>query len=349
MKMNDIPVYVPGKPVKFIDQLRAFIRFRNLAYKTEKTYIHWIIRFIRFNNMKHPSEMGAEEIERFLTHLSSNRSVSINTQKVALNAIMFMYKQFMGRIIENMNYRYAKSSRHIPVVLSPAEVATIISRAKSPYRLIFSLLYGAGLRVSECLGIRILDIDIERRILVVRGAKGGKDRTTLLPESLIEPIQSQMKQVKKLHEYDLTRGYGEVFLPFALDRKLPNAAREFKWQYLFPSSSVGADPRSGVIRRHHLHDSVVGKQLRQIVLELDLRKRVTCHTFRHSFATNLLERGYDLRTIQELLGHSDIKTTEIYTHVVKRGKLGVISPFDQISEPANAYLLPGKIEKRSAA
>lgn len=347
--MDDIPVYVAEKPIKFIDQLRVFIRFRNLAYKTEQTYIHWVLRFIRFHNRRHPAQMGPEHIDAFLSHLACQRNVSVNTQKTALNAIVFMYTQFMQKPVEGLSYQYARAPRRVPVVLSVKEAKAIFSLATSPYKLILSLLYGSGLRIAECLNLRVLDIDFDNKIVFVRGGKGRKDRTALLPNAVTSALVNQVETVKALHKYDLTQGYGEVYLPNALAKKFPNAARELKWQYLFPASRVGADPRSGVVRRHHLHQTAVSKHLREIVRQLQLPKYVTCHTFRHSFATMLLERGYDLRTIQELLGHSDIKTTEIYTHVVKRGKLGVISPFDQISEPAKAYLLPEKIEKKSAA
>lgn len=260
-----------------------------------------------------------------------------------------MYTQFMRKPIDGLEYQYARSPRRVPVVLSANEAKAIFALAKPPYKLIFSLLYGSGLRIAECLSLRILDIDFENNIVFVRGGKGRKDRTTLLPSSIISALRDQIDIVKVLHKYDLAQGYGEVYLPNALAKKFPNAARELKWQYIFPASRVGPDPRSGVVRRHHLHQTAVGKHLREIVRQLQIPKYITCHTFRHSFATMLLERGYDIRTIQELLGHSDIKTTEIYTHVVKRGKLGVISPFDQISEPAKAYLLPEDVRKKSAA
>lgn len=337
--LDDIPIYVPEKPVKFIDQLRTFIRFRNLAYATEKTYIHWVIRFIRFHDRKHPSTLGPREIEAFLSHLSINRHNSAGTQKIALNALIFLYSQFLQTPIEGLQYRPAKEKIKIPVVLSQREANAIIENAEQPYALMFSIMYGAGLRIAECLSLRILDVDFDNCILTVRQGKGNKDRSTLLPQSLLPLLKVQIERARLLHAHDLASGYGEVYLPNALSRKFPKAATETKWQYLFPATRVGPCPRTGVIRRHHLHQTAVSKHLRAIVRALEIPKYITCHTFRHSFATNLLERGYDLRTIQELLGHFDVKTTEIYTHVVKRGKLGVISPLDQINEPKAIYQL----------
>lgn len=339
-EMDDVPVYVPEKKIKFIDQLRAFIRYRNLTWKTEKTYVHWVYRFIKFHRNKHPSEMGPSHIEEFLSYLSTDRDVAINTQKIALNAVIFMFTQFMGRSVEGLNYKYSKSPRRLPTIFSASEIRNIFELAKPPYKLMFGLLYGSGLRIAECLNLRVLDIDIENRVLLVRSGKGRKDRSTLLPGSLIESLETQIRKVELMHSCDLQDGFGEVYLPHALARKFPNAARELKWQFIFPSTRVGPCPRTGVIRRHHLHQTCVSKHLRKIVRELRIRKYVTLHTFRHSFATMLLERGYDLRTIQELLGHTDVKTTEIYTHIVKRGKLGVVSPIDQINEIKPVYKLP---------
>lgn len=335
--LDDIPVYVPGRPVKLIDQLRAFIRFRGLSYRTEQTYVHWILRYIRFHQKAHPLTLGGPDIEVFLTYLANDRHVSVNTQKVVLNALMFLYNQFLRQPVTDLNYQYAKPGVRIPVILTRTEAGDLIADAKEPFALMFSLMYGAGLRIAEVLNLRLLDIDFGNKILVVRNGKGRKDRSCLLPASLIQALKEQLAQVEKLHAYDQQRGFGEVFLPDALSRKFPNAARETKWQFLFPATRIGPCPRTGVMRRHHLHQSAVSKHLRKLVRALNIHKYVTCHTFRHSFATRLLERGYDLRTIQELLGHSDVKTTEIYTHVVEQGKLGVISPLDQINEPAAVY------------
>ena len=336
---DDVPVYVPSRPSKFIDQLRAFIRFRNLSYQTEKTYVHWVLDYIRYHGKKHPLKLNNVHIEQWLTHLSSERRNSINTQKIALNALIFMYRDFLRRPIEDLNYKYARTHKRIPTVLSHAEATAILESSKPPYRLMFSLMYGSGLRKAECLSLRILDVDIENKILTVRRGKGSKDRTTVLPSTLLDALATQIAFVKALHQQDVEQGFGEVFLPDALAKKYPYAAKSTKWQYLFPASRIGPCPLTGTLRRHHLHHSALTKQLRQALESLNIYKHVSCHTFRHSFATRLLERGYDLRTIQDLLGHSDIKTTEIYTHVVNRGKLGVISPVDEIREAAADYSL----------
>ena len=337
--MDDIPVYVPSKSTRFLDQLRSFIRFRQLAYTTEKTYILWARRFINFNKKIHPVKMGTAEVENFLTHLSVDRNVSVNTQKTALNALVFMYREFLQISLEDMNFTLGRLPKRIPVVFSPLEAQKVIGLSDRSYRLIFSILYGSGLRLSECLSLRILDIDFSMNTIIVRQGKGRKDRSTLLPQSLIPHLKDQIKKVKALHKYDLASGYGEVYLPNAMAKKYPNAAKEFKWQYIFPSSKIGEDPRSGTLRRHHVHPTAVGKALKKVKKIAGIDKHYTCHTFRHSFATRLLEAGYDLRTIQELLGHSDISTTEIYTHVVKRGKLGVISPIDGVKERKTQYLI----------
>lgn len=326
--MDDIPVYIPEKPVKFIDQLRQFIRFKNLSYSTEKTYVHWVVRFIRFHDKKHPLDLGSSEIEAFLSHLSVNRSNSVSTQKVALNALMFLYNQFLDKKIENLSFRYAKIHDHIPVVLSKREADLIIDGAKEPFKLMFMIMYGSGLRIAEVLNLRILDLDFDNQVLTVREGKGRKDRACILPQACREQLHKQIDLVTKLHAYDCANGYGRVYMPNALDKKFPKAASQTKWQFIFPSTRVGPCPRTGEIRRHHLHQTAVSRHLRSLVRKFDISKHITCHTFRHSFATRLLERGYDLRTIQVELGHADLKTTEIYTHVVKRGKAGVVSPID---------------------
>ncbi|HEY7885380.1 MAG TPA: integron integrase [Cellvibrionaceae bacterium] len=336
---SDIPVYVPEKSARFMDQLRAFMRYRQLSYRTEQTYVHWILKFIRFHNKAHPLTLDERAVEAWLTHLATERNNAVATQRIALNAVVFLYRQFLRQPLESLDFKQARQSQRVPTVLSPTEAKTIIDLASNPYRLMFALMYGSGLRQAECLSLRILDIDFDNLILMVRHGKGRKDRSTLLPQALLESIQQQIEHVKAIHSMDLQRGLGEVFLPDALARKYPSAAYQTKWQYLFPSTRPGPCPRTGVIRRHHLHHSAVRKHLTACVNKAKIVKHISCHTFRHSFATRLLEQGYDLRTIQELLGHTDVKTTEIYTHVVKRGKLGVISPFDGISENGASYAL----------
>lgn len=326
--MNDIPVTIPRPPTKFIDRLRAFIRSQNLAYKTEKTYVQWTIRFIHFHNKRHPEKMGETEVSEFLSHLVVNRDVAKNTQKTALNALVFLYKRFLKRSDLNLRIKPSKRDRRIPVVLSHKEATLIIEHLPKKYQIVAKLMYGSGLRIGECLRLRVMDVDFDMSIIVIREGKGGKDRRTLLPQALIEPLKEQVEYVKNLRTFDIANGHGAVYLPHALARKHPKAQYLLKWKYLFPSDKVATDPRGGAIRRHHVMEATVQRQVKIAVQKADIQKHCGSHTFRHSFATRLLENGYDIRTIQELLGHSDVQTTEIYTHVINRGGLGVISPVD---------------------
>jgi len=342
--MDDIPVLIPVRPVKFIDRLRAYIRAENLAYKTEKTYIQWILQFIYFHNKRHPEEMGEIEITEFLNHLVVVRNVSKNTQKTALNSLVFLYKRFLKHELVDLQIKQAKKQRRIPVVFSHQEATNVIRRLPLKYCLIASIMYGSGLRISECLRLRVMDIDFSMSVILVRAGKGGKDRRTLLPQSQIDPLKKQIEYVKNLHQFDEANGHGSVYLPHALAKKYPNAAFQLAWKYLFPADNVATDPRSGIVRRHHIMDSTVQRQVKVAIRKSDINKHSGSHTFaykdvgmwreqdaeatRHSFATRLLESGYDIRTIQELLGHADVQTTEIYTHVLNRGGRGVISPVD---------------------
>lgn len=329
--MDDIPVSITSGAKKFIPQLRLFIRKKGLAYSTEKTYVHWIVYYIRFHKMKHPKEMGSVDVDEFLTYLAVERHVSPATQRTALNALVFMYKQFLNIDLGELQFSYAKNKKRIPVVLSHEEALMLINNISGNCQLMSKIMYGSGLRLMECCRLRIQDIDIAMNQIVVRESKGNKQRTTVLPESLLDPLKQQIISTKKTHDYDLSRGYGKVYLPYALARKYKGADSEFKWQYVFPASDVAKDPRDGIIKRHHIHESWVQKNVRKAVRESGIMKKATSHTFRHSFATRLLEQGYDLRTIQELLGHSNVSTTEIYTHVVKRGGRGVKSPIDSFN------------------
>jgi integron integrase len=326
--MDDIPKPIPENPIRLFDQLRQFIRLQHKAYTTEKTYLHWIKRFIIFHKKRHPRTMGEREIEQFLDHLVSRRSVSKNTQKTALNAIVFLYKQFYGWKTLELKYRLSTDPQRIPVVFSHQEARNVIAALPSPYKLKALLMYGAGLRISECCRLRVKDIDFEMNSIFVRQGKGAKDRVTMLPQTAVMALKKQICQVELTHQQDLENGFGEVYMPFALARKYQTAAKEIAWQYLFPAHLLSTDPRTGITRRHHIFDRTVQKKVWHAVRTANIKKKCGCHTFRHSFATRLLEQGYDIRTIQELLGHSDVKTTEIYTHVVKQGGKGVRSPID---------------------
>lgn len=326
--MDDVPVVVNPTSTRFIDQLRLFIRARHMAWATEKTYVLWIRRYIRFHRKRHPAEMGAAEIEAYLNHLSLVSGVAPGTQAIALNALIFLYKQFLQKDPGQLNYKPAQRKLHIPVVFSHNEATAVINGMKGSFYLMGMLMYGCGLRVHECLSLRVKDVDFELKQIIVREGKGGKERRTLLPEKLVPLLRQQIEKVKLLHKQDLRDGYGEVYMPHALAKKYPSAAHETAWQFLFPSTTIGVDPQSGVMRRHHAHARSIQRAVKKSLGEQGIQKLASCHTFRHSFATRLLEKGYDLRTIQELLGHSDISTTEIYTHVLNKGGRGVVSPID---------------------
>jgi len=326
--MDDIRHSIPEPAVRFLDQVRQDLRDKGYAYQTEKTYLHWIKRFILFNGKQHPKNMGEAEINRFLSYLGGQRDCSPATQRIALNAIVFLYRKMLGVDLEKLDFESARMRRRLPVVLSHREVRQILAQLSGKYHLMVSMLYGSGLRQAELLNLRIKDLDFELNTLTVRSGKGDKDRTTLLPQTLLNDLDSQIAEVRKLHSRDLEDGFGEVYLPNALALKYPAASRETGWQFLFPSSRIGACPRTGVLRRHHLHHTALRKQVTRARRDAGINKPVKCHTFRHSFATRLLQQGYDLRTIQKLLGHSDVSTTEIYTHVLGRGAMGVISPVD---------------------
>jgi integron integrase len=317
------------RPRKLLDQVRDAIRVKHYSYSTEKTYVYWIRRFILFHNKRHPGEMGTQEVTQFLTHLAVTEHVASSTQNQALNAIVFLYRVVLQQELVGVDAVRAKKSRYLPTVLTPEEVQRVIAHLYGVYKLVVQLLYGSGLRLSEGLQLRIKDIDFAQHQLVIRDTKGKESRVTMLPNRLIEPLQAHLQSVRGLHQQDLDRGYGSVYLPFALERKYPHADRQWIWQYVFPADRLSQDPRSGVTRRHHLHETGVQRAVRNAVKLVKIEKRVTCHTFRHSFATHLLQNGYDIRTVQELLGHKDVKTTMIYTHVLNRGGRGVRSPLDR--------------------
>jgi integron integrase len=326
--MDDVrPAIRPGSD-RFMDRVRQCLRDKGYAYQTEKTYLHWIRRFILFHKKQHPSGMGSQHINAFLSHLGTQRHCSPATQRIALNALVFLFRQFLQKDLEKLDFEKARIKRRLPVVLSHNEVQRILACLSDQYQLMVSLLYGSGLRQNELLNLRVKDIDFELSTVTVRSGKGDKDRVTILPQSLQERLITQFSIVEKLHRRDIEDGYGEVYMPYALAKKFPNASRELGWQFIFPSTRIGPCPRTGVLRRHHLHHSALRKHVTRARHKAGIHKHVKCHTFRHSFATSLLQQGYDLRTIQKLLGHSDVKTTEIYTHVLNRGAMGVVSPVD---------------------
>jgi len=316
------------RPKKLLDQVREVMRLKHYAYRTEETYVQWIRRYILFHNKRHPKEMGRPEIEAFLTDLAVNQQVAASTQNQALNAVLFLYHKVLGIEIVGINAVRANQPRNLPVVLTKAEALAIIQKIDGPHQLVVKLLYGSGLRLSEALRLRIKDLDFAQKQITVRDGKGRKNRITMLPASALTELQDLLVSVRRQHQQDLGRGFGSVYLPFALARKYPNANRDWIWQWVFPAGRIVKDPRSGEMRRHHLHESGIQKAVKQAMRQTGIAKKVGCHTFRHSFATHLLEDGYDIRTIQELLGHKDVKTTMIYTHVLNRGGLGVRSPLD---------------------
>jgi integron integrase len=312
-----------------LDQVREEIRKRHYSRRTEKSYVGWIRRFILFHGKRHPAEMGEAEISHFLSHLAVTAKVSASTQNQALSALLFLYRQVLFKEIEWVNgVVRAKRPLHLPVVLTREEVRAVLRNLQGVEWIMASLLYGAGLRLLECCRLRVKDVDLARKEIVVRDGKGGKDRVTLLPAKLVEPLRVHLEKMRIQHDRDLANGSGSVELPWAIEHKYPRAAWEWGWQWIFPATRFYVHPATGRRRRHHLHESVLQKAVREAVLRAGIAKPATCHALRHSFATHLLEDGYDIRTIQELLGHSDVSTTMIYIHVLNRGGRGVRSPLD---------------------
>jgi integron integrase len=315
---------------KLLDQVRGKIRVKHYSIRTEQAYVDWIRRFILHFGKRHPRDLGAAEVEQFLTHLAVQSKVAASTQNQAKSALLFLYKEVLALELPWLNnVEQAKASKRLPVVLNRDEVQAVLSRLSGTHLLIASLLYGTGMRIMECLRLRVKDVDFQRREILIRDGKGFKDRVTMLPGSLVSSLDAHLAKVRVLHAADLQQGYGAVFLTKALEGKHPNAAREWGWQYVFPSAKLSTDPDSDVIRRNHVQDQAVQRAVKQAARDADLTKPATPHTFRHSFATHLLEGGYDIRTVQELLGHSDVSTTMIYTHVLNKGGRGVVSPLDR--------------------
>jgi len=314
---------------KLLDQVRTVIRVKHFSLSTEKAYVTWIRRFILFHGKRHPQYLGEEEIRQFISHLAVDAKISASTQTVALSALLFLYREVLKKDLPHVeNIERAKRSKRLPVVFTRNEVQAVLARLNGTPHLIASLLYGSGLRLMEGVRLRVKDVDFERYELIIRQGKGAQDRVTMLPTSTVAPLKEQLQKVRVLHQADLKVGLGAVDLPFALAKKYPGAAKQWGWQYVFPAAKRSRDPRSGIERRHHILADQVQRAVKTAIVLAQLNRNGSCHSLRHSFATHLLEDGYDIRTVQELLGHKDVRTTMIYTHVLNRGGLGVRSPLD---------------------
>lgn len=325
----ELPMPPAATKPRLLDQVREACRVRHFSLRTENCYVQWAKRYILFHDKRHPNEMGAAEINAFLTHLAIQRNVAASTQNQAFAAILFLYQKVLrvdpGRVEGVIR---AKRPVRLPIVLTKDEVRRIHAQLDGTYLLIAQMLYGSGMRLLECLRLRVKDVDFDRNEIVVREGKGDKDRRTMLPASLKPALQTHLERVRALHQKDLARGFGMVEMPTALATKFPGADKQWIWQYVFPSANLSIDPRSGIKRRHHAHEGSVSREITHAVKRSGIQKRATSHSFRHSFATHLLESGYDIRTVQELLGHEDVSTTMIYTHVLNKGGRGVKSPLD---------------------
>lgn len=316
---------------RLLDQVRAKIRFKHYSIRTEQAYVDWIKRFIRFHGIRHPSELSASEVEQFLTYLAAELNVAALTQNQAQSALLFLYREVLAHELPWLDgVVRAKAPVRLPTVLTQSEVARLLNALGGTHRLFGGLLYGTGMRIMEGVRLRVKDLDLGRREILVRDGKGAKDRVTMLPGWLVGALRHRLRETERLHRIDLSEGCGAVWLPFALERKYPAAARDWAWQYVFPADRRSVDPRSGVVRRHHVSDQSFQRALRDALRRSCINKPATPHTLRHSFATHLLESGHDIRTVQELLGHSDVSTTMVYTHVPNRGGRGVVSPLDRL-------------------
>jgi integron integrase len=323
------PGVVPNPKARLLDQVREVLRLKHYSIRTEEAYVQWIKRFIFFHGKRHPKEMGAREIEAFLTDLAVRGKVAASTQNQALNALVFLYREVLHVELGEFSAVRAKRPERLPVVLTKAEASRLLAAMKpGTIGLMVRLLYGTGMRLMECVRLRVKDVMFEENQIMVRDGKGGKDRVTMLPSSLKAELETHLERVKLLHQSDLKAGGGEVYLPDALARKYPQAPREWGWQYVFPAAQLSRDPRSGKIRRHHASETSLQRALKEAVRLAGITKPASCHSLRHSFATRLLESGYDIRTVQELLGHKDVSTTQIYTHVMQKPGIGVRSPLD---------------------
>ena len=322
---------IPNPKARLRDQVREVMRYKHYALRTEETYWHWIRRYILFHGKRHPREMGAEDVRVFLSHLATAGGVAAATQNQALNALVFLYREVLHTPVGNLGeVDRARQVRRLPVVLTREEVARLLAAVPADYQLPVRLLYGTGMRLMECVRLRAKDVDFDQGQIVIRAGKGDKDRVTVLPESLREPLQAHLVLVKRLHESDLKSGRGQVWLPEALARKYSQASREWGWQWVFPAGGLSRDPRSGALGRHHVLEDNLQRAVKQAVRAAGIAKPASCHSLRHSFATALLEAGYDIRTVQELLGHKSVETTQIYAHVMRKPGLGVRSPLDRV-------------------
>ena len=321
--------FVPNPKLKLLDQVSEVMRFKHYSLRTETTYRQWIKRYILFHGKRHPREMGAPEVSRFLSDLAVRGRVAASTQNQAFNALLFLYREVLGQEFGPLqDVDRAKRPARLPVVLTKTEADRVLAGMTGTFRLMATLLYGTGMRLMECVRLRVKDIDFEANQILVREGKGFKDRVTILPQSVKPLLQTHLERVKLLHRQDLSQGGGTVYLPYALERKYPNANREWGWQYVFPAASLSRDPRSNAVQRHHVNEQGLQRAVKDAVRLAGINKPASCHSLRHSFATRLLENGYDIRTVQEILGHANVATTQIYTHVMEKPGLGVRSPVD---------------------
>jgi integron integrase len=322
---------IPSQPpVKLLDQVRECIRYKHYSLRTEQSYVQWVKRFVLFHDKRHPNTMGAREVESFLLYLANEGNVSASTHQQALSALLFLYKEVLGINLPWLeDISRPKKPKRLPVVLNEVEVRNMLAQLEGTQALMARLLYGSGMRLMECLRLRVKDVDFERSEILVREGKGNKDRVTMLPESLAADFRAHLVRVRGLWEQDRAVGRAGIFMPMALDKKYPNGGKTWPWFWVFPSRSLSVDPRTGIERRHHAHEQALQRAIKQAVINAGIAKPATTHSLRHSFATHLLQSGYDIRTVQELLGHSDVSTTMIYTHVLNKGGRGVVSPLDR--------------------
>ncbi|MFH2122240.1 MAG: integron integrase [Pseudomonadota bacterium] len=331
-QVKNKPKFRPNPDIKLMEQVREVLRYQHYAYRTEQTYCQWILRYIHyFGGKTHPKLLGAGDVERYLSYLATEGKVSASTQRQALNALVFLYREVLDQSLDGeIAPIRSRNQQRVPTVLTQAEVQRLFAVMTGKNLLMAKLLYGGGLRLLECIRLRVQDVDFGQGLIFVRGGKGGKDRTTILSKSIEDELQKQVEAVKILHHRELMEGFGEVTLPEALMRKYPNAVREIGWQWMFPAKERSRDPRSGKVLRHHVLESGLQKAVKRAVAQADIDKKATCHTLRHSFATHMLENGVNIRVLQELLGHADVKTTEIYTHVMSRDIRRLQSPLDML-------------------